>query len=124
MTIGDFSAQAAAYGRTRPGYPEPLLDSLLAEASVDGDFVVDFGAGIGIFTRMLANRGFNVTAVEPSKEMIPRADLPRVRWVQGTFEKNSLSDQSHLWAVEAQAFDWAEVSSTQELRQSQCRSFN
>ena len=54
MTLGDFSEQAAAYERARPGYPEVLLAVLVEEAAIrPGDAVVEFGAGTGIFTRML-----------------------------------------------------------------------
>lgn len=112
MTTGDFSEQAAAYERARPGYPDSLVDMLVAEAAVQaGDAVVDFGAGTGIFTRMLVRRQFRVTAVEPNEAMAQRADLSGVRWLQGTFEDNSLAHQSQSWAVAAQAFHWAKPES-------------
>ncbi len=110
MTAGNFSSQAAAYKRARPGYPESLLDKLVAEASVQaGDAVVDFGAGTGILTRMLVARSFNVSAVDPSPDMMRRADLPGVKWVRGTFEDNPLPNESQSWAVTAQAFHWANL---------------
>ncbi len=109
MAFGDFSAQADAYRRSRPGYPEQLLGTLIAEASVNaGDSVVDLGAGTGIFTNMLVNRGFDVTAIDPNEAMMQHADLPGVRWVNGTFEETFLPDQSQHWAVAAQAFHWAD----------------
>lgn len=109
MTLGDFSEQADAYRRSRPGYPEALLDQLIAEAGVRaGDKVVDFGAGTGIFTEMLVRRRFDVTAVDPGEGMMRQADLPEVRWIQGTFAENPLPAQSQDWAVAAQAFHWAE----------------
>ena len=109
MTLGDFSEQAEAYKGSRPGYPEQLLDELIVEASVKaGDSVVDLGAGTGIFTDLLVNRGLDVTAVDPNEAMMQHADLPSVRWVKGTFEETSLPDQSQKWAVAAQAFHWAD----------------
>jgi SAM-dependent methyltransferase len=109
MTLGDFSQQAAAYQRARPGYPVSLLDLLACEASLRaGSPVVDLGAGTGIFTRMLAQYNFDVTAVEPNEDMMSLAGLPEVRWVRGTFEDNSLPDESQAWAVAAQAFHWAQ----------------
>ena len=63
--LGDFSQQAASYQRARPGYPAALVDRLIASAGLPpGDAVADLGAGMGIFTRLLADRGFSVTAVE------------------------------------------------------------
>ncbi|HEX4142765.1 MAG TPA: class I SAM-dependent methyltransferase [Pirellulales bacterium] len=109
MRLGDFSEQADAYGRARPPYPSALVDQLVADAKVGpGDAVVDFGAGTGIFTRLLVERQFNVTAVEPNEQMRRRSDVPGARWLDGTFEASGLEDASQQWAVAAQAFHWAD----------------
>lgn len=107
---GDFSAQAEAYARARPGYPERLVDALVAEAGVRaGDPVADLGAGTGLFTALLAARGLAVVAVEPVEAMRRRAPaLPGVAWRDGTFESTGLPAASMTWAVVAQAFHWAD----------------
>jgi ubiquinone/menaquinone biosynthesis C-methylase UbiE len=110
MSLGDFSQQAETYGQSRPNYPPALVNSLLQDAGVHpGDPAADVGAGTGIFTRLLAERGLRVVAVEPNDEMRRQAgELPRVTWVQGTFEDTTLPDASQRWAVAAQAFHWAD----------------
>jgi SAM-dependent methyltransferase len=109
MGLGDFSAQAESYRTSRPTYPDSLIDSLVADAGiVPGDAVVDFGAGTGIFTRILVRRGFALTAVEPNEQMRHQADVPEARWIDGTFENSGLADASQCWAVAAQAFHWAD----------------
>lgn len=109
MTLGDFSAQADVYQRSRPGYPGQLLAALLAEAAIGpGDKVVDLGAGTGIFTRLLVERGLSVTAIEPNEAMMQQADRSATRWIKGTFEAIPLPDQSQRWGVAAQAFHWAD----------------
>ena len=109
MTIGDFSQQAEAYRRARPTYPAELLDQLIADAGLaGGDAVADFGAGTGIFTRLLVERGLNVTALEPNAEMRGRHDVPGARWLDGSFETSGLDTASQRWAVAAQAFHWAD----------------
>lgn len=110
MSLGDFTPQAAAYSRSRPGYPPALLDQLVELTQVrSGDAVVDLGAGTGIFTRLLVERGFDVTAIEPNAEMRRRAEpLDSARWVDGTFENTGLPSASQRWAVAAQAFHWAD----------------
>jgi SAM-dependent methyltransferase len=107
---GDFTPQADAYARARPGYPVEIVDRLLALARVEaGDPVVDLGAGTGIFTALLAARGLAVTAVEPNASMRERAPaLPGVAWLDGTFEATGLAASSQRWAVAAQAFHWAD----------------
>jgi len=108
--LGDFSPQAEAYARARPGYPGALVDLLVAELGLrPGDPVAELGAGTGLFTRQLAGRGLRVTAVEPSEAMRRLApELPGVVWQAGTFEETGLAAASQRWAVAAQAFHWAD----------------
>ena len=107
---GDFSPQAEAYARARPGYPEELADRLMELAGVAaGDPVADVGAGTGLFTALLAERGLLVTAVEPNAGMRSRArPLPGVEWRAGTFEATGLATAGQRWVTAAQAFHWAE----------------
>ena len=109
MGLGDFSQHANAYRRSRPTYSQKLLDQLLADAGVViGDPVADFGAGTGIMTRLLVDRGFQVTALEPNESMRSQADVPEANWLSGTFEDSQLADGSQRWVVAAQAFHWAD----------------
>ena len=149
MPLGDFTNQAEAYGKARPGYPEELIDALIADAGLhfrepspqrESDSPIlnpspdarqkspqreselpilnpshiahykigDVGAGTGILTRMLVERGFEITAVEPNDSMRLQANLPEVRWVTGTFEESGLETASQDWVVAAQAFHWAD----------------
>jgi SAM-dependent methyltransferase len=106
--LGDFSPHAEAY-RARPTYPGELVDRLVLDAgAAPGDPVADIGAGTGIFTVLLVERGFRVTAVEPSAEMRARAPRdPAVRWIEGTFDATGLDTASQRWLTAAQAFHWA-----------------
>ncbi|PQO27776.1 class I SAM-dependent methyltransferase [Blastopirellula marina] len=110
MTIGDFSLQADAYQRSRPGYPRQLVERILAQAGIGpGDPVADVGAGTGIFTKLLSELGLQVTAIEPNALMREKANVPNAVWVEGTFEETGLPEHSQAWAVAAQAFHWADV---------------
>ncbi|GFE15966.1 hypothetical protein Sgleb_40130 [Streptomyces glebosus] len=62
------AAQCAA---ARPGYPPALFDAIeeLAGQPLAGARVLDVGAGTGIATQLLAERGARVTAVEPGAAM-------------------------------------------------------
>jgi len=110
LARGDFTAQASAYARARPGYPTEIVDRLIADAGVKaGDPVADIGAGTGLFTALLAARGLRVAAVEPNAPMREQApEIPGVVWSDGTFESTGLAAASQRWVVGAQAFHWAD----------------
>jgi len=107
--LGDFTRQAASYDQGRPRYPDSLVDALLEHVRPrPGDPVADLGAGTGIFSRQLADRGFAVTAIEPNPTMRDAAaPHPRVRWGDGMFEATGLADRSQRWLTAAQSFHWA-----------------
>jgi len=56
-----FGAVAANYDRYRPGYPEALIEDLVALAPTD---VLDIGCGTGKAARQLVARGMSVLGVE------------------------------------------------------------
>jgi SAM-dependent methyltransferase len=100
-----FARSAEAYDRGRPGYPDAALDWLAAR--VEGRRVVDLAAGTGKLTRPLADRGFEVVAVEPVAEM--RAVLARDARgtvLDGTAEAIPLGDGSADAVTVGQAFHW------------------
>jgi SAM-dependent methyltransferase len=64
------AAAALEYDRYRPRYPEALFDDLVEMARRGpGDPVIEFGAGTGIATAPLVDRGLVVTAIEPAQAM-------------------------------------------------------
>jgi len=66
--------------RSRPSYPEPLVDAIAALAPAPGARIVDLGAGLGHLAVPLARRGFCVRAFEPAIEMLEalRSDATRL----------------------------------------------
>jgi len=111
-------ARVVAYQRGRPGYPEALFDRLLEiSALAPGASVADLGAGTGLATRPLLDRGLRVVAVEPSAEMLSAAETllgarPGLDLVAGTAEATGLDDASVDLVVAAQAFHWFEPEAT------------
>ncbi len=85
-----FAAQAVDYDRCRPRYPESVFDDIVDVVGLgDGDSVIEIGAGTGIATEPLVDRGLRVTAVEPAAELaeVAQAKLgERARFVNDRFE--------------------------------------
>jgi SAM-dependent methyltransferase len=73
-----------------------------------GSAVVDLGAGTGKLTRMLTERGLDVTAVDPSPAMLAelRLAVPDARTVEGTAEAIPLDATSVEAVTAGQAFHW------------------
>ena len=66
----EFDASAADYDRYRPRYPDSLFDDLVSLAGLaPGDAAVEIGAGTGIASLPLAERGLDLTALEPAPGM-------------------------------------------------------
>src|SRR5262245_64002535 len=105
---GRFTDRAADYVKYRPGYPGAAIDAILAGLGHPAVLLAaDVGAGTGISSRALAERGVRVTAIEPNAAMRGAAEPhPRVEWQDGTAEATGLPGGSMDLVVCAQAFHW------------------
>jgi SAM-dependent methyltransferase len=87
-----FESRADQYHAARPEYPDELYDALVAAAGLRrGARVLEVGCGTGKATIALAERGFDITALEigPRLAEAARANLAgydRVRVLQLPFE--------------------------------------
>jgi SAM-dependent methyltransferase len=97
----------------RPAYPKELIDALVALAQ--GRRVADLGAGIGHIALPLAERGFEVVAIEPAQAMLERLAAEarkrrlHVRAVHATAEALPLDDASLDLAVVADALHFIDA---------------
>ena len=85
---GAFAGQGADYDRLRPGYPDAVLDAMLAPLAGSAPTLraIDLGAGTGKLSSALAERGLEVTAVDTSEAML---EVARARG--GTITAGSLA---------------------------------
>ena len=100
-----FDRAAQEYERTRPDYPDAVLEPLPIPANAT---VLDLGAGTGKLTRVLVRRYARVIAVEPLTGM--RAILERVvpgaKAVAARAEEIPVATASVDAVFAAQAFHW------------------
>lgn len=111
----EFESCADEYDRFRPGYPAALFDHLASRFGLRSSAtIVDVGAGTGRATLPLAERGYHVTAVEPSVAMRERGVAlaarygSQVRFAEGTAEETGLAPGCGDLLVCAQAFHWCD----------------
>lgn len=107
-----FDAVAALYQDTRPTYPEFIFDCFeQASGLTSGARILEIGAGTGIATRPLLQRGYRITAIEPGQSL---ADVlqstsanPNLTVTVTRFEDFAASEKfDALFA--AQSFHWIE----------------
>ncbi|WP_055545671.1 class I SAM-dependent methyltransferase [Streptomyces sp. NBRC 110028] len=107
-----FDVAAAQYAASRPSYPPALFDTIeeFAGRRLAGARVADVGAGTGIATVLLRERGADAVAVEPGERMaaVFRRALPDVPIVRGDGNALPLADASFDLMVYAQSWQWTD----------------
>lgn len=107
-----FDGKGEIYARFRPSYPKEMIDFLYTEAGLSPNAAIaDIGAGTGILTRLLLERGSTVFAVEPNADMRRQAetalkDCSACRFLCGNAEHTMLPDHCVDFVTAAQAFHW------------------
>ncbi len=106
--LGRFSDRAQDYARYRPSYPEAAIAAILAGLGDPRHLTVaDIGAGTGISSRLLGDRGARVIAVEPNTAMAEAAaPHAQVTFQAGTAEQTGLATESVQVVTCCQSFHW------------------
>jgi SAM-dependent methyltransferase len=96
-----FGQVAELYDRTRPNYPDELLDGLLVHGAAS---VLDVGCGTGILGRAFLARGCAVLGVEPDHQMADVARSHGLTVEEATFEEWDRRDRTFELLVAGQAW--------------------
>ncbi|ARV57673.1 SAM-dependent methyltransferase [Nostocales cyanobacterium HT-58-2] len=105
--LSRFCDRAPDYAKYRPSYPAAAIDIILEGMETQFPIVADVGAGTGISSRLLAERGVRVLAIEPNADMRQAAELnPLVEFREATAEATGLSDDSVDLVTCFQSFHW------------------
>jgi SAM-dependent methyltransferase len=107
-----FDDGSAEYDRARPVAPDHMFDDLVSLAALGaGARVLEIGCGTGQNTTPLAERGFEIVAVELGESMaeLARRNLaafPDVTVVTSSFEEWDSGDERFDAVVSFNAFHW------------------
>lgn len=103
-----FSEKSQDYAKSRPSYPDESIDKILEGFGQPSQLtIVDVGAGTGIASRQLAERGVHVVAVEPDAAMIDAAEPhPLIKFQQSGAETIDLPDNFAEIITSFTAFHW------------------
>jgi len=109
-----FSERVVDYVKYRPSYPAAAIDKILEGLGSPSQLVAaDVGAGTGISSRLLAERGVRVLAIEPNAEMRQAAfPHPLVEYRDATAEATGLPDASVDLVTCFQSFHWFDLETT------------
>ena len=108
-TFGDISS---LYDTARTTYPDTLIEDIVSYAKIrNNGNVLDVGCGTGKTTLPFAQKGYSVTGLDISKEMIRRAEercssFPKVNFKIGTFENFPSSPALFDLIISGMAWHW------------------
>jgi len=103
-----FDQEAERYDRSRPQYPDIVIDALLGPAP-SGLEVLDVGCGTGIASRAMAQRGAKVLGVELAPRMAEIARRHGVSVEIGAFEDWDAAGRRFDRVTSAQAWHWLDM---------------
>jgi SAM-dependent methyltransferase len=103
-----FNQQAEAYDRSRPTYPDAVIDELLGPVAASLD-VLDVGCGTGIASRQIAQRGAKVLGAELAPRMAEIALGHGVDVEIAAFEAWDAAGRTFDRVTSAQAWHWLEL---------------
>jgi len=107
-----FDQVADVYKASRPGYPDALIDDVIAFAALDpDDCILEVGCGTGLATAGFAKKGYAILATDPGADMLRGArdhlrEFDDVDYLQTTFETLPESMTGFRLMVAAQSFHW------------------
>ena len=108
-----FGVDVERYDRTRPPYPDELIDRIVTESP--GPDLLDVGAGTGIEARQFRARGCTVLGVEPDARMAGVARAGGLEVDVARFEDWDPAGRRFDAVVSGQAWHWVDPVAGAEL---------
>ncbi len=107
-----FGKVSSLYEKSRVRYPQRLIDDVVVYSKIKSTGkILEIGGGSGKATLPFAERGFEITGLDISKELIEIAEkmclkYPKVHFVVGSFEDTIFSTENFDLIISGQAWHW------------------
>jgi SAM-dependent methyltransferase len=107
-----FDDIAELYDETRPGYPEALIDDVIAFSDIPPDgSILEIGCGTGQATLPFAQRGYSMLCLELGQNLAALTaehcrSYPQVEVQNVAFEDWPLRENTFDLVISAEAFHW------------------
>ncbi len=107
-----FDEAAALYDEVRPGYPEALVEDVIALSGIGRNGrILEVGCGSGKATLPFAKRGYRMLAIELGQHLAALAaencrPYPNVQILHSAFEAWPLEENGFDLAISGEAFHW------------------
>ncbi|AYB31672.1 class I SAM-dependent methyltransferase [Chryseolinea soli] len=111
-----FNEAASLYHEARPRYPDDLFSALIDSTEISGGAkLLEIGPGTGQATKPLAEKGFDITAIELGEALAEIAkyelrDYENIQIIKGAFEEIPLPAASFDLVFAATSFHWIDPS--------------
>lgn len=107
-----FNSVAALYDAARPGYPQALVEDIVALSRIPAEgHILEIGCGPGKATLPFARRGYSLLCLELGEDLAALArencrPYPRVEVQTTAFEAWETQERAFDLVISAQAFHW------------------
>ena len=106
-----FKKSSFDYHNSRKGYPNQLFLDIVKISGINKKSeVLDIGCGSGLSTLPITKKGYSITGIDPSKELIKiarkNAIKGRPEYILAAFEKYKFKENYFDLIISGQAFHW------------------
>lgn len=106
-----FKKSSLDYHNSRKGYPNQLFSDIIKISKINKKSkILDVGCGSGLSNFSLAKKGYSITGIDPSKELIKIARKNAInnnpQYIINNFEKHRFEDNYFDLIISGQAFHW------------------
>lgn len=102
-----FGSDASRYDRTRPEYPDELVQRILVTSP--GPDLLDVGCGTGIASRQFRSAGCTVLGIDPDPRMAEHARQSGIATEIATFEDWDPAGRTYDIVIAAQSWHWVDL---------------